>query len=125
MDDRPSHKGTWKMKLDLNSLSLKELKDLQVSVVRTISEYEDRKRREALSALEALAKENGFSLGELVGGGFPRISQTKKSSGASVAPKYCNPHNKADTWSGRGRKPLWFQAALEAGKQPEDLLIVV
>jgi len=26
-----------------------------------------------------------------------------------------------NTWSGRGPKPRWFKAALEAGKKPDDL----
>lgn len=111
------------MDFNLDSLSLKELKDLQVSVARTIATFEDRKRREALAALEAVARDNGFSLGELVGGGFPSVSKGKKSVSAPIAPKYCNPHNKADTWSGRGRKPLWFQAALDSGKTADDMLI--
>ena len=40
----------------------------------------------------------------------------------SVA-KYANPANKADTWSGRGRKPRWFSEALAKGKKPEDLAV--
>ena len=28
-----------------------------------------------------------------------------------------------NTWSGRGKRPRWFEAALSAGKTPEDLLI--
>jgi len=111
------------MKLDLNSLSLKELKDLQVSVQKAIVNFEEHKRREALAALEAVARENGFSLGELVGGGFPRGSKAKNEVRTPIAPKYVNPHNKADTWSGRGRKPMWFQAALDAGKSADDMLI--
>ena len=39
------------------------------------------------------------------------------------APKYANPANKADTWSGRGRKPRWFSEALAKGKKPEDLAL--
>lgn len=111
------------MKLDLDALSLKELKELQVSVARTISEFEDRKRREALAALEAVARENGFSLGELVGAGFPRGSGKADKRATPIAPKYMDPHNAANTWSGRGRKPHWFQAALDAGKAPESMLI--
>lgn len=111
------------MNLNLDSMSLKELKDLQVSVAKTIANYEDKKRREALAALEAVARENGFSLGELVGGGFPTVSKGKNFARAPIAPKYSNPHNKADTWSGRGRKPLWFEAALKAGKTADDMLI--
>lgn len=28
-----------------------------------------------------------------------------------------------NTWSGRGKRPNWFKAALESGKAPEDLLV--
>ena len=27
------------------------------------------------------------------------------------------------TWTGRGKRPNWFKAALEAGKTPEDLAV--
>ena len=111
------------MKLDLDALSLKELKELQVSVERTILNFEERKRREALAALEAMARDKGFSLGELVGGGFPRGPGKANKRAAPIAAKYVDPDNAANTWSGRGRKPLWFQAALNAGKKSEDMLI--
>ena len=101
------------MKIDLNSLSLKELKDLQSQVAKAISGYEDRRKREALAELEEKAKAMGFSLAELTGS-LP----TRKRS-PSVA-KYANPANKADTWSGRGRKPRWFSEALAKGKKPDD-----
>ena len=102
--------------MDLNSLSLKELKDLQSQVAKVISGYEDRKKREALAELEEKAKALGFSLAELTG-----VAIARKRS-PSVA-KYANPANKADTWSGRGRKPRWFSEALGKGKKPESMAI--
>jgi DNA-binding protein H-NS len=104
------------LKLDLNSLSLKDLKDLQSQVAKAISGFEDRRKREALAELEEMARAKGFSLAELTGS-----APTRKRS-PSVA-KYANPANKADTWSGRGRKPRWFSEALAKGKKPEDLAI--
>lgn len=104
------------MNIDLNALSLKELKDLQVQVVKAISSYEDRKKKEALAELEEKARALGFSLAELTG------SMAKRGR-APAAAKYANPANRAETWSGRGRKPRWFEAALKAGKQPEDLAV--
>jgi DNA-binding protein H-NS len=103
--------------MDLNSLSLKELKDLQSQVARAIAGYEDRRKREALAALEEMAREKGYSLAELTG----TAAGARKRS-PSVA-KYANPANKADTWSGRGRKPRWFSEALAKGKKPDDLAI--
>ena len=51
------------------------------------------------------------------------IGTEVKPSRAPAAAKYRHPENPSLTWSGRGRKPLWFVAALDAGKTPEDLAI--
>jgi DNA-binding protein H-NS len=40
-----------------------------------------------------------------------------------VFPKYRNPKNPAETWSGRGKQPHWVQAQLKAGKKLEHFLI--
>ncbi|MES2333566.1 MAG: H-NS histone family protein [Pseudomonadota bacterium] len=104
------------MKIDLNSLSLKDLKDLQSQVARAISGYEDRRKKELIAELDEIAKAKGFSFAELTGA----VPGRKRSP--SVA-KYANPANAADTWSGRGRKPRWFSEALARGKKPEDLAI--
>jgi DNA-binding protein H-NS len=41
----------------------------------------------------------------------------------TVAPKYRNPGNPAETWAGRGLKPRWLAAALKSGKKLEDFSI--
>jgi DNA-binding protein H-NS len=43
--------------------------------------------------------------------------------GRKVAPKYRNPDNKNETWTGRGRQPRWVAAKLKAGKKLEDMKI--
>lgn len=104
------------MAIDLNSLSLKELKDLQSQVAKAIAGFEGRRKREALAELEEKAKAMGFSLAELTG------TATIRKRSPSVA-KYANPADKSKTWSGRGRKPRWFTAALGKGKKPDDMAI--
>jgi DNA-binding protein H-NS len=104
------------MSIDLNNLSLKELKDLQAQVAKAISSFEDRKKKLALAELEEKARELGFSLAELTG-----AVVTRKRAPATA--KYANPVDASDTWSGRGRKPRWFDAALKAGKRPEDMAL--
>lgn len=106
------------MAMNLEALSLKELKDLQSQVTRAIATYEDRKKKEALAELEEKAREMGFSLAELTG-----LSVAKTRKRAPAVAKYANPADKSDTWSGRGRKPRWFEAALKTGKTPEDMAI--
>jgi DNA-binding protein H-NS len=102
--------------MDLNELSLKELKELQSQVARAISSYEDRKKKEAVAELEDRARQMGFSLAELMG--TPIVRKR-----APATAKYANPANPSETWSGRGRKPRWFEAALAAGRSPEDLAV--
>lgn len=105
------------MAMDLNALSLKELKDLQSQVAKAIASYEDRKKKEALAELEEKAREMGFTLAELTG-----VAPVARKRAPATA-KYANPADRSDTWSGRGRKPRWFSAALAAGKRPEDMAI--
>ncbi|MCE6957546.1 H-NS histone family protein [Cereibacter sphaeroides] len=102
--------------IDLNDLSLKELKALQTQVAKAIASFEDRRKNEALSELEEKARELGFTLAELTGTSVPRKR-------ASAEAKYANPSNAADTWSGRGRKPRWFEEALKAGRSADDLRV--
>jgi DNA-binding protein H-NS len=102
--------------IDLDALSLPELKQLSKALAKAISEFDGRKRTEARKALEEQAKQLGFSLSELVG-----IAEPRKR--AAAQPKYRHPENAALTWSGRGRKPRWFQDALDAGKSPESLVV--
>lgn len=103
------------MTIDLDKMTLKELRDLRAKLDRAISSYEDRKRREALAAIEEAAREHGFNLADLTGGKPRRVG--------TVPPKYVNPDDPTMTWTGRGRKPRWVQDSLEGGKQLEDLLI--
>jgi DNA-binding protein H-NS len=102
--------------LDLNCLTLADLKQLQRDLAKAIAGFDDRKKSEARAALEAHAKELGFTLVELVG-------QTVTRSRAPASPKYRHPENEAITWSGRGRKPLWFVTALASGKSEASLAV--
>ncbi|MFN3275596.1 MAG: H-NS family nucleoid-associated regulatory protein [Paracoccus sp. (in: a-proteobacteria)] len=103
------------MTMDFEKMSLKELRDLRAKLDRAISTYEDRRRREAMSAVEDAARAHGFNLAELTG------AKTRKTG--SVAPKYANPQDSTMTWTGRGRKPRWVQELLDQGKALEDLTI--
>jgi DNA-binding protein H-NS len=40
-----------------------------------------------------------------------------------VLPKYCNPLDPSQKWSGRGKRPKWVVAALDAGQRLDDLKI--
>jgi DNA-binding protein H-NS len=40
-----------------------------------------------------------------------------------VLPKYRNPEEHSETWSGRGKQPRWLVAALEDGHKIEEFVI--
>ena len=103
--------------MDLQTLSLDELKKLQNDVAVAIFNYEKRKKAETLSAIEKIANASGFSLSEL-------LSDTKAGkSKTKVPPKYANPAAASQTWTGRGRKPKWIEDLLASGKSLDDLEI--
>ncbi|MGJ7570931.1 H-NS family nucleoid-associated regulatory protein [Variovorax sp. RB2P76] len=52
--------------------------------------------------------------------GGKKIRKGKKQSSGAVAPKFQD--GQGNVWSGRGPRPTWFKAALEAGKSADDLL---
>ena len=101
---------------ELENMSLKDLKSLQTQVTRLIDNYEDRRKQDALRELEDKARSLGFTLDEIVGAKVARKRAPAKA-------KYANPANRAETWTGRGRKPRWVEAALKAGKSLSDLAI--
>jgi len=56
----------------------------------------------------------GFKLEDIIEVRKPR---------AKVAPKYRNPKEPEQTWTGRGRKPKWVERALDGGQTLKDLQI--
>jgi DNA-binding protein H-NS len=102
--------------IDLETLSLKELKQLQKDVESAITEFKDRERRKALAEVEAFARERGLSPADLA-------ALTARRTRRPAAPKYANPADPSQTWTGRGRRPRWVDAALSSGKSLDDLAI--
>lgn len=104
------------MNLDLEAMSRKDLLQLKTDVEEALRNAEQRERQEALKAAEEAAAQFGFSLEEIAAGrgGIKR---------SKAAPKYRNPANHEETWTGRGRKPHWIHAALTAGMDISELEI--
>ena len=103
--------------MDLEKRSLDELKALQNEVAVAIFNFEKKRKAETLAELEALAHAKGFSLKELLD------NSNGKSVKKTVAPKYADPANPENTWTGRGRKPKWLVTALESGGTAEDFAL--
>jgi DNA-binding protein H-NS len=106
------------MAINLKRLNAKQLEALSAE----IETHKRARRQSAVAALSvkiaAMAHAEGVSLDEL----FPRRDGAS-TKGRKVAAKYRNPRDFSQTWSGRGRQPRWYAAAIKAGKSERSLLI--
>jgi DNA-binding protein H-NS len=103
------------MAKDLERMSYRELQELVVRAQRAMVNVQNRERDGLRKKMEAMAKDAGFRLGDLVGG--------RGGKGRTVAIKYSNPDDPSQTWTGRGRKPKWLAAEIAKGARLERFLV--
>ena len=87
-----------------------------------------------LSKIVQLAKEAGLTADDIVkalgagktakAGKAPRAAKKGVLAGKKVAPKYRNPANPEQTWTGRGVSPSWVQSLKAAGALDSALIPV-
>ena len=112
------------MKTDLKTMTRKELEKLKANVEKAIEKLAQKDKKAALAAAEKAAAAHGFSLAELAGEPAPRkVGKAKTDSKKPSPPKYKNPTNADQTWTGKGRQPDWFKSAIAAGTTPDAMEI--
>ena len=119
------------MSIDLRGLSAKEL----AALISKAKEQQVRiAKRTPIATVRSknskFAKAEGYTLDELFGTSTKATKKTAKAAGAKparklgkVAPKYRNPANTKETWSGRGKQPRWLAALTAKGRKVEEFLI--
>jgi DNA-binding protein H-NS len=100
----------------LDKMSYAELAELRNQVDRTMVEKQNAERVALRQKLADMAKQHGLTLDEVLG-------KARKGKG-SVAPKYRDPKNPENTWTGRGRMPLWMVAATKGNKAKKDDFLI-
>jgi DNA-binding protein H-NS len=113
--------------LELEGMSDGQLWELIQQARETLS----RRIQGRLEEFRALAREAGFevSLTKVGEGDGQRRRRRSAQAGdgedrrRDVSPKYRNPDNASETWSGRGRKPRWLEDRLSKGAPLEGFLI--
>ncbi|HEY9131386.1 MAG TPA: H-NS histone family protein [Dyella sp.] len=101
------------MAIDLKSLSPAQLQALIANAETQMHEARASHIQDVRKKIDALLANAGLTLADIYptrGGGRAAKGAGKR---AIVAPKYRNPENPAETWSGRGRQPLWLSQALK------------
>lgn len=105
----------------------------QLAAIRKQRELLDKKEQalktkshdKVLSKIVLLAKEAGLTASDIAkalnagkptkAGKSPKVAKKGALAGKKVAPKYRNPANPEQTWTGRGVSPTWVQALKAAG----------
>jgi DNA-binding protein H-NS len=110
---------------NIGTMSETELRELLRSGQEALDRLVAKRARSTLKEAKRMAAEVGYELTFVkTGKSEGRKSKEKPlSSRAKVLPKYRNPDNSDETWSGRGRQPKWVQAALAGGEGLADLAI--
>ncbi|SFK44059.1 DNA-binding protein H-NS [Lysobacter sp. cf310] len=123
------------MSIDLNSLSAKELESLISQAKKRKTTLSKRKPIAAVrKKLTQLAKAEGYDIAELFGNGAsapsgrakaakPAVARKARKPLGKVAPKYRNPANTGETWTGRGKQPRWLAAYTGNGRKLDEFLI--
>ncbi len=109
-------------KLNLESMSIDEMWQLHERIIQILSNKLTSEKRELEKRLAKLRQDKNM----------PRpVSQDqqakervkKRRKYPRVFPRYRNPDNHAETWSGRGKQPRWLAAALTRGRAIEEFKI--
>lgn len=108
------------MSIDFSAYSIEDLQSFLPAIEKEIEQKKNAKRKSLMGDLERLAREAGVDLRDLLADA--KATKPAKTR-APVSAKYRNPDRPADTWSGRGRQPLWLAAKLAEGKKLEDFAI--
>jgi len=111
-------------KLNLATMQLDDLWQLYEELAKVLA---DKITAEKRGLEDRLAKLNPLEIVREVRTSPPlSLSLTDRAARRTypkVLPKYGNPLAPSQKWSGRGRRPKWVIAALEAGQKLDDLKI--
>jgi DNA-binding protein H-NS len=100
---------------NLKKMSFAELTKMEAQIERLKVEKQNAERAAVREKVTAMLKQHGFTIDELFG---------KRGRGkGTVAVKYRDPRNPANTWTGRGRMPRWMAAAVKGGSKRDDFLL--
>ncbi|MEO5364076.1 MAG: H-NS histone family protein [Magnetococcus sp. DMHC-8] len=110
-----------KVQTAILELPLEELVTLKADVDLLIKQRQRERKKDLYNQMLALAQVAGFESVEAFVASQGRSPRSDK--GVRLPPKYRNPQNAKQTWSGKGRKPGWVVAHLAGGGRVETLEI--
>ncbi|MED5387810.1 MAG: H-NS histone family protein [Pseudomonadota bacterium] len=118
------------MNMNLDELSVDELEKLIKQAETALDKKRKAELKNAQAVLEKMAKDLGVSPEDLLKDSAGKKKTTRKKAAKKKAGvrrpakvKYRDPSDSSNTWTGRGKRPLWLQSALEKGAKLEDFAV--
>jgi DNA-binding protein H-NS len=108
-------------KFDVDAMSTDEMWQLHVEIGQLLSVRLTSEKRELEKRLAQLRREN--ELPQMEAAANRQDPPRERRKYPRVLPKYQNPNEPSETWSGRGKQPRWLTAALKTGHTIEDFTI--
>ena len=108
-------------KFDLDAMSTDEMWQFHAEIGQLLSVRLTSEKRELEKRLAQLRRENELPQMEVVA--LRQNPPRERRKYPRVLPKYQNPDEPSETWSGRGKQPRWLAAALKTGHTIEDFII--
>ncbi len=102
--------------MNLTTLSLADLRDLDAKIAAQIARGEARRREAAIEQIYAVAHKLGMPLQSILDGGRERSENARPKR-----QHYQNPSDPSNTWAGVGPRPDWLKKALAAGVPIDSL----
>ncbi|MBR1280353.1 H-NS family nucleoid-associated regulatory protein [Bradyrhizobium sp. AUGA SZCCT0283] len=107
-------------KPSFDGMSVDELWQLHEELSQVLSVRLTSEKRELEKRLAQLRREKQVRQPESA---EPRSAPRERRNYPRVFPKYRNPAQPSETWSGRGKQPRWLTAALKTGHKIEEFVI--
>jgi DNA-binding protein H-NS len=110
-------------KLNLDAMSVDEMWQLHEEISRVLSVRLTSEKRELEKRLTQLRREKEMRQSEPADAQPVKGASRERRKYPRVFPKYRNPKEPSETWSGRGKQPRWLTAALNTGHTIEEFAI--
>ena len=94
--------------MDIKTLETTEIVSLIEQLNQELKLRADEEKKNLIAEIREKAEALNIPVDEL----FKEASKIPRKKIGTIKPKYQNPDNKAETWTGRGHKPKWVKAQL-------------
>lgn len=99
---------------EYNNFSEDELQAVINKAEKALKEKQLKKHKDVIMQIKELAESIGVTVDII------ETAEKTTRKGKKVAPKYRNPDDSNQTWTGRGVAPKWMQALINAGHDKSE-----